>query len=121
MRPPPAPVPLEAYVAHILAIRAARGYVDRDRLRNGFSHLIIDDRLLEQVGPAINAGKGVFLYGPPGNGKSVVAEGMGRALGGDLYVPYAIDIDGQIVTVYDPNAHESLESDADDQVSIVRS
>jgi hypothetical protein len=116
----PAPVPLEAYVDHILAIRAARGYVDRDRLRAGFSHLIIGDELLEQVGPGVNAGKGVFLYGPPGNGKSVVAEGMGRALGGDLYVPYAIDIDGQIVTVYDPIAHESLES-GDDQVSIVRS
>ena len=117
----PAPVPLEAYVAHILAIRAARGYVDRDRLRSGFSHLIISDELLEQVGPGVNAGKGVFLYGPPGNGKSVVAEGMGRALGGDLYVPYAIDIDGQIVTVYDPIAHESLENAGDEQVTIVRS
>jgi hypothetical protein len=117
----PAPVPLEAYVDHILAIRAARGYVDRDRLRSGFSHLIIADELLEQVGPGVNAGKGVFLYGPPGNGKSVVAEGMGRALGGDLYVPYAIDIDGQIVTVYDPVTHESLENTGDEQVSIVRS
>jgi hypothetical protein len=116
----PAPVPLEAYVGHILAIRAARGYVDRDRLRSGFSHLIISDELLEQVGPGVNAGKGVFLYGPPGNGKSVVAEGMGRALGGDLYVPYAIDIDGQIVTVYDPIAHESLEN-TDEEVTIVRS
>jgi hypothetical protein len=117
----PAPVPLEAYVEHILAIRAARGYVDRERLRAGFSHLIISDELLEQVGPGVNAGKGVFLYGPPGNGKSVVAEGMGRALGGDLYVPHAIDIDGQIVTVYDPIAHESLETTGDEQVSIVRS
>jgi hypothetical protein len=116
----PAPVSLDAYVGHILAIRAARGYVDRDRLRSGFSHLIISDELLEQVGPGVNAGKGVFLYGPPGNGKSVVAEGMGRALGGDLYVPYAIDIDGQIVTVYDPIAHESLEN-TDEEVSIVRS
>ena len=116
----PAPVSLDAYVGHILAIRAARGYVDRDRLRSGFSHLIISDELLEQVGPGVNAGKGVFLYGPPGNGKSVVAEGMGRALGGDLYVPYAIDIDGQIVTVYDPVTHESLEN-TDEQVSLVRS
>jgi hypothetical protein len=117
----PAPVPLEAYVGHILAIRAARGYVDRDRLRAGFSHLIIADELLEQVGPGVNAGKGVFLYGPPGNGKSVIAEGMGRSLGGDLYVPYAIDIDGQIVTVYDPVNHESLESPDQEPSSIVRS
>jgi hypothetical protein len=109
----PAPVALATYVREMQAIAASRGYVDRERLRNGFSHLIIDDTLLEQVGPAINAGKGVFLYGPPGNGKSVIAEGMGRALGGDLYVPYAIDVEGQTITVYDPVAHESLESQDD--------
>jgi len=106
----PAPIALATYVREMKAIAASRGFVDRERLRSGFSHLIIDDRLLEQVGPAINAGKGVFLYGPPGNGKSVIAEGMGRALGGDLYVPYAIDVNGETITVYDPVAHESLEA-----------
>ena len=53
----------------------------------------------------------MFLYGPPGNGKTVIAEGMGRALGGDMYVPYAIDVDGQIVTIFDPVNHDSLEAD----------
>ncbi len=52
--------------------------------------------MLEQLGPAVNAGKAVFLYGPPGNGKTVIAEGMGRALGGDMYMPHAIDVDGHI-------------------------
>ncbi len=117
----PAPVPLETYVASVLAIRNSRGYIDRDRLRAGFSHLIVSDEVLEQVGPAVNAGKGVFLYGPPGNGKTVIAEGMGKALGGDLYVPYAIDIDGQIVTVFDPVNHESLETAEDSgQSAVVR-
>src|SRR3954468_7496644 len=106
----PAPVPLATYVREMKAIAAGRGFVSRERLRGGFTHLIVDDHLLEQVGPAINAGKGVFLYGPPGNGKSGIAEGMGRALGGDLYVPHAIDVDGQTITVYDPVAHESLEA-----------
>ena len=65
--------------------------------------------MLEQLGPAVNAGKAVFLYGPPGNGKTVIAEGMGRALGGDMYVPHAIDVDGHIITMFDPINHESLD------------
>ncbi|MGE5246231.1 MAG: AAA family ATPase [Betaproteobacteria bacterium] len=104
-----APVTLAAYVAAMKALTAARGYIDRDRLARGFSHLIVDDDVLAQLGPAVNAGKSVFLYGPPGNGKTVLAEGMGRALGGDMYVPYAIDVDGQTVTMFDPINHTSLE------------
>ena len=105
----PAPVTLESYVNEMKAIANARGYINRDRLRAGFAHLVVPDGVLEQVGPAVNAGKAVFLYGPPGNGKTVIAEGMGRALGGDMYVPHAIDIEGQIVTVFDPVNHDSLE------------
>jgi hypothetical protein len=109
----PAPVPLAAYVAEMRALQARRGYVDRERLRQGFSHLVVGDHILEQIGPAINAGNAVFLYGPPGNGKTVLAEGMGRALGGDMYIPHAIDVDGQIITMFDPINHDSLEADAD--------
>ena len=75
--------------------------------------------MFDKVGPAINAGKAVFLYGPPGNGKTVIAEGMGRTLGGDMYVPYAIDVDGHVVTVFDPIAHESLEGDPESTTSVV--
>src|SRR3954470_21758978 len=113
-----APVSLTSYVQQMKALAAARTYIDRARLRAGFSHLIVDDAVLEQVGPAVNAGKAVFLYGPPGNGKTVIAEGMGRALGGDLYVPYAIDVDGQTITVYDPVTHDSLEADTE-QTSVI--
>src|SRR5665213_2574825 len=105
----PAPVPLEAYVREMKAVSANRGDIDRTRLREGFAHLVIDEYVLDQLGPAVNAGKAVFLYGPPGNGKTVIAEGLGRTLGGDLHVPHAIDVDGQIVTVFDPVNHESLE------------
>ena len=107
-----APIPLSAYVAEMKALREARGYVDRDRLTRGFTHLVVKESVLEQVGPAVNAGKAVFLYGPPGNGKTVIAEGMGRTLGTDMYVPYAIDVDGHVVTVFDPVNHESLEDTA---------
>jgi hypothetical protein len=116
----PAPVPLAGYVSYMQALQRARGYIDRDRLRQGFSHLIISDETLEQLGPAVNAGKAVFLYGPPGNGKTVIGEGMGRALGGDMYMPHAIDLDGQIITMFDPINHESLETDSE-PVSIIAS
>ena len=109
----PAPVPLAAYLAQMRTLSASRGYIDHDRLRQGFSHLIISDQVLEQLGPAVNAGKAVFLYGPPGNGKTVIAEGLGRALGGDMYMPHAIDVDGHTLTMFDPINHDSLEGDAE--------
>lgn len=117
----PAPVPLTAYLDEMRALNEARGYVDRERLQRGFSHLVIKEHVLEQLGPAVNAGKAVFLYGPPGNGKTVIAEGMGRTLGGDMYVPHAIDVDGHIITVYDPISHESLESEPESTSSVVTS
>jgi hypothetical protein len=115
----PLPVPLAAYVAAINALCASRGYLEHDRLKQGFSHLIIREELLEKLGPAINAAKAVFLYGPPGNGKTVIAEGMGRTLGGDMYMPYAIDVDGSTITMYDPIVHESVDGDADEATSVV--
>jgi hypothetical protein len=115
----PAPVPLSAYVAQMRALAAARVYMDRDRLRRGFSHLIVSDVVLEQLGPALNAGKAMFLYGPPGNGKTVIAEGLGRTLGGDMYMPHAIDVDGHTITMFDPINHESLEADAAAEASSV--
>jgi hypothetical protein len=107
----PAPVPLDTYVAAMTALRNARGYVNRDRISRGFEHLIVEDALFAQLGPAINAGKAVFLYGPAGNGKTVLAGGMGRTLGGAMHIPYAIEVDGQIITLFDPINHESMETD----------
>jgi len=107
----PVPVPLDAYVAQIRSLAGSRGYIDHDRLKQGFSHLVINEGMLEQLGPAINGAKAVFLYGSPGNGKTVIAEGIGRALGGDMYIPYAIDVDGSIITMFDPVNHEVLESE----------
>jgi hypothetical protein len=117
----PAPVPLVNYVDYMHALKSMRGYIDEERLRQGFSHLIVNDRVLDQLGPAVNANKAVFLYGPPGNGKTVIAEGMGRSVGGDMYIPHAIEIDGGIITMYDPANHESLEADDTDSLSIIAS
>jgi hypothetical protein len=114
----PAPVPLAAYIARMRALSASRGYIDRERLRSGFSHLIIDDRILEQLGPAVNANKAVFLYGEPGNGKTVIGEGLGRAIGGEMYMPHAVEIDGYIITMFDPINHERLDEE-DDRSSLI--
>jgi len=119
----PTPVPLAAYVAQMKALAANRGFLDKDRLKSGFKHLIVDDSMLEKLGPAVNAGKAVFLYGPPGNGKTVLAEGMGQSIGGDMYIPHAMDVDGNIITMFDPICHESLDNDGaqNDMTSVIRS
>ncbi len=114
-----APVPLASYVAQMRTLAETRGYIDRDRLRQGFAHLVISDHVFEQLGPAVNANKALFLYGAPGNGKTVIAEGLGRAIGGDMYMPYAIEIDGQIITMFDPINHESLDVDEEEQSSVI--
>lgn len=106
-----APVPLATYVARMRALAASRGYIDRDRLRDGFSHLVISDGVLEQLGPAVNANKAVFLYGPPGNGKTVIGEGLGRSIGGEMHMPHAIEVDGHIITMFDPINHQQLDED----------
>jgi hypothetical protein len=105
----PVPVSLEAYVSAMRTLAASRGYIEREQLHSGFSHLVVSDGVLEQLGPAVNAGKAVFLYGAPGNGKTVIATGLGRMLGGDMYVPHAIDVDGQTITMFDPVNHEPLD------------
>ena len=104
----PAPVPLQQYSAYVRAGMAARPYVDRERLAAGFDQLVVSRAMFDQLGPAVNSGKSLFLYGAPGNGKTVVAEGIGRALGTEMHVPHAIDVDGQIITVFDPVTHVPL-------------
>ena len=103
----PAPVPLAQYASYMSAVRAQTRDVYRERVAAAFSHLIVEPEMLDQLGPAIASGKAMFLYGPPGNGKSVMGEGIGRVLGGDIYVPHALDVDGQIITMFDPVAHEA--------------
>ena len=70
--------------------------------------------MLEQLGPAINSGKAIFLYGPPGNGKTVIAEGIGRTIGGDIFLPHALDVDGQIITIFDPVNHQLIDDEGGD-------
>ena len=104
----PSPVPLAQYNAYVRACMAARSAVDRETLLKGFDHLVVSKGMLDQLGPAVNSGKSLFLYGAPGNGKTVVAEGIGRALGTEMYVPHAVDVDGQVITMFDPVNHQRM-------------
>ena len=115
----PAPVPLAQYASYMSAVRSQTRDVYRERVARAFSHLIVEPEMLDQLGPAIASGRAMFLYGPPGNGKSVMGEGVGRVLGGDMYVPHAIDVDGQIITVFDPVAHDAR--DESGRGSVIRS
>ena len=101
----PAPVPLAQYNAYVRASMAARPWVDRDRLATGFQDLVVNQEMYDLLGPAVNSGKSLFLHGAPGNGKTVVAEGIGRALGTDMHTPHAVDVDGQTITLFDPVSH----------------
>jgi hypothetical protein len=101
----PAPVALAQYNAYVRAAMASRPWIDKERLSRGFEHLVVNQAMYDLLGPAVNSGKSLFLYGAPGNGKTVVAEGIGRALGTEMHVPHAIDVDGQVITMFDPISH----------------
>ena len=101
----PAPVPLDQYLSYVRRLSATRVPVDRERVTAGLCPLVLSSEAIDQIGPAIGARRAMFLYGPPGNGKSALGSGIGRVLGGDLYVPHAIEVDGQIIKLFDPVTH----------------
>jgi len=106
-----APVPLAQYVAYLKAYRdAVPRSITRARVREAFSHLVLSDRVLDQVGPAISAAHSMFVYGPPGNGKTVIAQAIRGLLEGELAVPYALEVEGNIIRLFDPVNHEPIET-----------
>jgi predicted ATPase with chaperone activity len=104
----PAPVPLAQYREWTLRQSITRVHVARESVRVGFRGMVIAEPILEMLGPAINSAKSLFLYGGPGNGKTMIAETISRLLGGALYIPYAIEVDGQILVLYDPVYHHQV-------------
>lgn len=103
----PMPVALELYNAVVRSQRPSL-HLNRDMLARSFSDLVIAPDLLDQLGPAIHGNSAIFLYGPPGTGKSSVAERVVRAYEDTVLIPYCIEVDGQIVSVYDPTLHDAV-------------
>ena len=108
-----APVPLAQYREYMQGFaETIQRNVDRASVRRAFSHLVINDRVLDQLGPAINAGHSMFVYGPPGNGKTVISQAIRNLLDGEIFVPHALEVEGSIIRFFDPVNHEVL-PDAD--------
>ena len=105
----PAPVPFAQYVDVLGQQSVKRLLIDRERARQALDQLVLDERTLRAVGPAVNSGKAVLLYGGSGNGKSTMAKAIGSMLDGEVLVPYAVEVNGQIIKVFDPRTHEEVE------------
>ncbi|MCH7710469.1 MAG: ATPase [Proteobacteria bacterium] len=101
-----APVPLSAYCDQIERQAMSTERVSQDVLTQNVSHLVLPDGFIDELGPAVNSGRAILLYGPPGNGKSSIAEAIGASFEGIVYIPYAIEVDGQIIKVFDPTVHD---------------
>ncbi len=107
----PAPVPLEDYYFRVEAQSIANERIDLGNLKKAMADLVLPPRLLRQLGPAVNSGKAVLLYGDSGNGKTSIAERLGGVFRQSMYIPYALKVDQQIIKVYDEAVHRRAENE----------
>jgi predicted ATPase with chaperone activity len=110
----PAPVSLQDY-QHVVRSQSARIRLNREQVRALFADLVLPDSLLDQLGPSLIGHRSLFLYGETGGGKSSIAERLLRVYEDSILVPYALEVDGHIVTVFDPAVHQTVPT-ADDAV-----
>jgi predicted ATPase with chaperone activity len=103
-----APVTLADYTKQMEYQSVKSVLVNEDTIEKAFSRLVISKTLIDQLGPAVNSGKSIFLYGPPGNGKTAIAETIGSLLPGDVCIPHAVIVDRQVIKVFDPTNHRSV-------------
>ncbi|MEM8733263.1 MAG: AAA family ATPase [Planctomycetota bacterium] len=109
-----APVTLEVYNESV-GLQSVEGqYPRQQELLHAFKDLLIDRKMLGKLGPAINSGKGMFLYGFPGNGKTSIAERVTQAFGKYIWIPRSLVVDGEIMRLYDPLMHELAEEEANE-------
>ncbi|HEV2135228.1 MAG TPA: hypothetical protein VGR47_13420 [Terracidiphilus sp.] len=106
----PAPISFESYVAQIRKQSSQKVAVHEEDIKRAFTHLVIDDDMLARFGTALNSGSSVLLYGPAGTGKTTIAETLSRVMADDpIWIPFAVEIDGQIMTVYDRAIHKVMQ------------
>ena len=105
----PAPVSLERYNQMVLRQSVGDFSVGPNDVQRAVSHLVLSADLINKLGPAVNSGRSLFLYGPPGNGKTVLAKSIVRMLTGAVYIPYTVVVDGQIIRLYDELNHRRIQ------------
>src|SRR4051794_14206246 len=114
-----APVPFAQYRRYMLEfLRTAPRSATRESVREAFAHLVISQPVLDQLGPAINAGHSMFVYGPPGNGKTVISQAIRHLLRGEIAIPHAIEVEGAIIRFFDPVNHEPVDTAADQEAGL---
>jgi predicted ATPase with chaperone activity len=104
----PAPVPLSQYAEAVAIQKLPNNWLSYERLAAAYSHLVLNDRVLDQIGPAVSSGKSFLIYGKPGNGKTYLAEALANIEMSPIWVPYALEYQGNIVQIYDPSYHKLL-------------
>jgi len=105
----PAPVPLNDYAEGIRRQPMLTSSLHERSMRHSLSHLVVDEEMMEMLGPAVNSGRSIFLYGDPGNGKTAMAESVGRmVLGAEMYIPYAVEVGGMVIKVFDEVNHQPV-------------
>ena len=103
----PLPVSYQAYCERVEMQTVKNQVVDHQVMERVYGNLVIDVNVLRQIGAAFNSGNSIFLFGPAGTGKTFIASHMVNLLSGDIYIPYAIEAEGQIIRVYDPTIHQA--------------
>jgi hypothetical protein len=114
-------VPLAVYGEQMKRQSIRNIKMTRTELLRGMGHLILPPDLIDNLGPAVTSGRSILMYGPPGNGKSSISNGIRAALGDKIYIPRAVEYAGQVISVYDPIVHTGAEEQTDDSGALRRS
>jgi hypothetical protein len=119
----PAPVTIEDFTDQVNMQKLTNELVTYEKIKAATAGLQFDERIMEQCGPALNSGRAMLLYGPPGNGKTTVAQRFASVFSDVIYVPYAVVVEGQIIRVHDPSIHLPLDAtniDDENALSVVK-
>ena len=114
----PVPVPLYQYSEVVRRQRLAENWLSPAALKSAFKHLVVEQDILARIGPAVNSNKSFLIYGQPGNGKTALAEALFRVESTPIYMPYAVESQGNIVQLYDPIYHQKIDDEEYDSVAM---